>query len=1384
MSISRRAIIHIGGTKREQISQRKLDTKENKLFHDTPDDNFYFTIDAGPENKTELIDEQIDSILKSNTPRPKDLRKVQQINIQISTEDQHKLIQNTLDKKQENEILKRVQQAKQTIKKNKIERRKRETMGFSQLLIDCEMDIEYYNNIQKIFTQFEKKFFIQTNNPKHEFNPFKFSLNTKYTTPLDYAYDDTGIEVTRKKWNELNDTNTEYPLQEEFNQIMVDAQRNLIKVHHTNKHFSFGQNPFNSEYFYYFIQLSLFISYFYYEHDKEYTKKTSNHLNNSSSKNEQFYNNYIIEQFKKNAEINEDAFQNYVSQHTKDAQERTNIMYGQEDLHGLLGILLATSSPDDKKYNIIDAVAFYTYIYKKQGIRSFYNTIFFSLDKKDTYKQTLKIMSIFDLVDPDLFSELFNNIDKQAKGEGNDQFWYKRLGETYIKNTTTFDNKKNSPWLTSEKLKYDIFHDSSKKTLAEVIEHIKKKPKDTLNKPHEALIESYDKTPDNITKIITITNNEPFVSPKHYFSNGDTKLEMMRSFIKPLLMEIWSYAIGSLHTKNGNDHFHALNSYYKYLYKYGITGWILYMAIHLKNMRTSIHLSNDTKEIYNFQKVVDKIKDGTAVEGIIGHFFIPTEQDPFGSPNIAKGNQNLDYLYSSMFADPASPFLMKGIKMGHEFNFQYNVFLNPLTTNIKETYDKHFDFCIDHLKNIHGSIKTFETEFDKLYNRSLILYKNAYITENRLSKIKKTHKGITIVDKITDIWDKHKNDNRIHFKKNKEHHGEQLKGMDKGWLGDVKNDLLRNALDGVYHVCYNTFMKDVSKIMKPFVSPSKGKGKCPNIHALWPRNSGRPFIFVNKLHGDGGHHNSKLKRTSFFDEKNIKKKLLTGIISAGCLPNYWFNTKNMFTEEDIAKNKLLIEFGNNPSPNGIGGLMEWTEVENNLVSHLSSIPMHPTRADSTSSDDSDDSIEEKSREAPTVERKDSNEPIISDQEEPVVLGPTVEIVADRLAEQLDDEKINSEKITKLDYALDDVINIQRNQDRYDLPQKNDTAEGEYLPQKNDSGDDEEHTIPAKESQLPKAEKLTRKTIIKITLSRNYKAEIVPVPDGGDCLFEALSNFLKDKTEQISHQALRQKIVTHIMTGWVNYVDDILIEVDGRKRYKTPADYEKQMRATVADPDHPQGRFGGQAEIKAFMDMFPQYRIQILKYENSTMMELLDFRLIDIANPKVITLFLSDVHYQNIKKISNTESAGSVEQPNPSQVSQSTPSRNPETPQEKKLKHDINESEKKITRLRDRKKNHEVKALNYRDTGRTEMAINTMKRITLIEKAIGVQEHIINNRKAQIKNLQQGGSNNVYINKCKNHRHKKTRKFRLKLKDIDNWTHVYKPNNKKYTRRNN
>ena len=1410
MSMSRRAIIHIGGKRREQIPQRLLKTKQSLLFDKTPDDNFYFTIDLDKEeNTTYLRDEEIDYLL--DQPRPKDLRKVKKFNIQIATENEHKLIQKNLDEKQKSEILKRVKQVKQTIKKKKQDSDTRKNMKLSQILIDCEMDIEYYKDIEAKFLQFEKKFYIQTKDPKHKYNPFKFSLNTEYNAPLEYTNDVESIGSTLIKWEELNNKNTKEPkynLATEFVQIMKDAPRNVITYQNDNNNLSFGQDPHNSAFFFYFSQLSVFIQYFYFEYDKKNTKNFCNRLSNAAYKDAEFYNNYIIEQYIKNGNINEGAFQTYVAQHTKDGVERKDIgsgLYSQTDLQGFLGILLATSSPDDKKYNIIDAAALYTYIYKKQGIHTFFNNIFSSIDIKDGHKHTLKIMTIFDLVDPDLFSELFDNITKQAEEEGDKQFWYKRLGETYIKNTTTFDNEKKSPWLISEKHKYDIFHDSSKKTLAEVIDDIKKEPKDNLNKPHEALIESYDKTPDDITKIITITTNDPFVSPKHSFSNGDTKLEMIHSFIKPLIMEIWSYVIWSLHTKNDNYHFHALNSYYKYLYKYGITGWILFMAIHLKNMKTSIHLSNDTKEIYNFKKTVDKIKDETVNAPFIAEFLIPTEQYPTGYPNIAKGKFGFDFLYALSFTEQASPFFMKKKKIGHEFDFQHNAHLNPLTTNIKDTYNKHFDFCIDHLNNIHGSIATFETEFDKLYNRSLILYKNGYMKENRLSEIKNTHKGITIVDKITDIWNKHKNDNRIHFKKSKEHSGELLKGMDKGWLGNVKTDLLRNALDGVYHVCYNTFMKDVSKIMKPFVSSSKGKGKCPNIPSLWPRNSGRPFIFVNKLHGEGGRRNINLKRTSFFDEKQIKKKLLTGVISTGCLPNYWFNTKNMFTEEDIAKNKLLVEFDNMKPQNGIGGIIEWNTVEDNLRSHLLSRPMPPARADSTSSDDSDDSydpIEETSREPPTVERKDSNEPIIGDR--PEDLGPEMQEHSDQQAieeanrlaqERLADGKKVGADIDELTYTIDELRAQQ--QKLLDAISQDPERRGQ-LAQKDDSGDDsgdDEDPIPA-----PQRSPKTRVEQIQ----ERFSLEVDKVPEDGDCLFEVFRRTLAkhDATKNITVQDIREKIVEHIteivednrgnQTGpWRETYEDIILatknEDTGERLYENREDYKVKMKKILTGT--PRAQFGDHMEINAFEELEwgeQKFTVQVLKWDNGRFLFMrpsneLKFKE-NQGKHNVINTLNSGLHYDALNLIGSPESAGSVEQPISPKVSQQDQGSFERAGKRVKLKNEIEENEKKLGEWLAKAAAHKKKAVTLKKERKQEQAIHYLKMAKVYEKNIeeGKKKgRILNNR---LKKLQQGGSNNVYINKCKNHRHNKTKKYRMKLKDIDSWVYLEPGKKKKFTRK--
>ena len=119
-------------------------------------------------------------------------------------------------------------------------------------------------------------------------------------------------------------------------------------------------------------------------------------------------------------------------------------------------------------------------------------------------------------------------------------------------------------------------------------------------------------------------------------------------------------------------------------------------------------------------------------------------------PDIVKKEQNLGYIAALMYTSSNSPFYTQR-ESGKNINFPYNTFINPMTTNVTETYNKHFDFFIDHIKNSNGSIEKYETEWDKLFDKSLILYRNGYIKKERIDTIKKNHQGITIVNNINEI---------------------------------------------------------------------------------------------------------------------------------------------------------------------------------------------------------------------------------------------------------------------------------------------------------------------------------------------------------------------------------------------------------------------------------------------------------------------------------------------------------------------------------------------------------------------------------------------------------------------------------------------------------
>tara|TARA_B100000575_G_C23143606_1_gene666610 strand:+ start:4332 stop:8042 length:3711 start_codon:yes stop_codon:yes gene_type:complete len=1234
MSLPRRAIIHIGGkskTHREQLPQRMLLTKKSNFPSGKPlptDDHFYFTIDLDDKKNIEVLkNESIDRLLETGQKRPKDLKQVKKINIQIATENEHKLIQKQLDKEKKLEILKRVKEAKNMMKKKQEDKTKRKSMGLSQLLNDCEMDIEYYNNIKIKFKQFEKKYYIQAKDDKHKYNPFRFSLSKDYKTPITFEHNYEGWVKGITEWQNNNKINKKDPLYGEWSQIARDMNRNLLNIETINKDAYFDENIWNSQLMFYFSQLALFTSYFYYEHDKKNVTNKNNMIGGGDFQNNEFYNNYIIETYKKDGSIDEKKFQAFVSNNMKNTKEERKDLccsiYSQEEFETFVGILFATSDPDNKKYNIIDAVALYTYIYHKHGIKFFYENIF-RIDKKKAYQNILKVMTIFDFVDPFLLNDFFDVINKQDK---KGKFWDKRLGETYIQYTNDFDEKKTSPWMESEKSKYDIFHNSSNKSMADIISEIKNLAEEKLNKPLEALLKAHEnaeKKIDDIPSIITTTHGEPYTQSKNYFSNGDTKIEMMHGLIRQIIMMFYGRGIFLLHNKNPNENLHTMNHYYKSLYKYGVTGFILYIAIHLKNMRTSIHF-HDNKYKWPLQIIKGKKAWGSLLDDFLLN----------NVPDIVKKENNLAYIGMIMCAPKNSPFSVQRL-FGENINFPFNVLINPLTTNVKETYNKHFDFFIDHIKNSNGSVKKYEEEWDKIFDKSLILYKNGYLKKERIDTIKKNHNGITIVNNVNDIWGKYKNDNRISFKKNKNHPGELLKKMDKGWLGDVKKDLLRNALDGVYHICYNTFMRDVKNIIKPVIKKN-------TFTELWPKNSGRPFIFVNKIYMDDD--NLRLKKVENFDEKKMEKKLI-GIGKP--LPNYWFNTKNMFTESSVELNEKLKPFFKKMKDKKDTVTNEdFKEIYGTVIKKIPK----PCRISSSESDLSISSIDSEEIEDLTDEMR-------------------------RIAEeQKREQERQQEEINKLEQDVGKVSDI--------IAGKDDDEDDEEIPTKLDSDDEkEEEPIESKGTYKEK-----QKEIRKI-LKNTYQAEPIFVPDNGDCLFQALSNGLKKGGKEESHEKIRQDIVNHVMDKWTDYEPYIIIEQDdGTKMYETKEDYENQMGQKWKTDNNiqqkPRAHFGGDVEIQAFLKLYPDYKIQILKYEHPNMVELPPFKKENIGKEKdkIITLFLYDLHYQNLKKIE-----------------------------------------------------------------------------------------------------QSGGSNNVYINKCKNHRHNRTKKFRMKLKDIDNWVYLEPRKKKKHTRK--
>ncbi|MBC8306707.1 MAG: hypothetical protein H8E55_64485 [Pelagibacterales bacterium] len=224
-------------------------------------------------------------------------------------------------------------------------------------------------------------------------------------------------------------------------------------------------------------------------------------------------------------------------------------------------------------------------------------------------------------------------------------------------------------------------------------------------------------------------------------------------------------------------------------------------------------------------------------------------------------------------------------------------------------------------------------------------------------------------------------------------------------------------------------------------------------------------------------------------------------------------------------------------------------------------------------------------------------------------------------------------------------------------------------------------------------------------------------------------------------------------------------------------------------DTPRAQFGDHMEINAFEELEwggQKFTVQILKLVNGRLTFMRPSNELEFKENKgkhnVINTLNSGLHYEALNLIGSPESAGSVEQPISPKVSQQDQSFE-RAGERVKLKKEIEENEKKLKVLQAKSAAHKKKAVTLKKRrDKNDQAIHYLKMAKVYDKQIEVLKQKGIKLDNQLKKLQQGGSNNVYINKCKNHRHNKTKKYRMKLKDIDSWVYLEPGKKKKFTRK--
>ena len=1387
MPINRRAIIHIGGKKGlKNRKVLKLKTRDNQIFKNVGDKkSISFIVDPNAKQKKTKITNLID---------PKDIDKynIEEKYVNVNQfkyyDDEHMIKKEEEElkaakQKQVQEFKKITESIKQKFSKDKQAKNDRGKIGMGPFLQELKFPMKYYQEIQKEFNEFEKEYFLESNDKeKYNILRFKVSDDHKLASNADMNLQLSNInkhpiEFVNSKWGTLNklSPNANFIkkiMKKNFEQIIADVDRNLGTFVNTASYgfhtYDFSQSKdqfWKTPFYFYTAQLALFSEYYFLKHanlDEHfidfnggaiYFGQTSSGKDIRKILKKTIYNAVINGKIKG---INHSFIKKFVVTKMKTPWEnmKHQATYVQSDLNMFIHMIQSTSNINKKEFNIRDALALHTHIFFKQKLRTFFHNNVIIKDKKYCLKYACKLRTFANFIDPYLFTELwafinhkwnrfYDNEAEKWKDTGNPSIDTIKLGQLHMNHQKYSKFNPMQKWIFSEQKKFNVFRgkDEDPFTVTEIISKIE--DMDEINAHHEAFLSVSKKTK---TDALNYYDEDDKSNNAAYFDDDRTKMSWWYQFAQICISE-WSHSSGNLSME---EEFNGTNKdsrmYMEYLYKYGIDGCILFNLIHFKNLRTSINLNkknplHNLKELTNTHKY-NETSDiyGPSLQAInmVNSFQFPPNHGHKAADDdkalifmvLSQGLRSGFYLSGRA---PTVPYDLKKNLDEQQANIDsierqtlvidtpnnpyWNKYLNPLTCNLKETYAKHFDYCIEQIEKQHGSFKNFNEKFDQLFSSSLILYKNGFMDEHRLKEIKKNNPGITIVNKIIDIWDIHKEDERIYFPK-RDGMDDDVLSRGEGWLGKFENNTVQHALDGIYHIDYDSFMKKANNLLVPFVPVSLIRKKNLNIFSkdfewkddqrilydsektklLWPRNSGRPFIFINKykfLYTDGKKVGDKGKlkiekkiyKTNEIADK-IKNATLIGTTKDKkidkAIPDYWFDREYPFTNKDIIthiklktlldsgydKYKIIVKDINNKLEEG--GIIEPVEVEEELVDDGREL-VNPgdyeeeARLAQTAEEQLKDAQEtsaeidalegniDKRIENPQCEEVEKENPKLAFVKNLLTKNPEI-----TNAEIKQEFKTHSEYASTMDMAIECII----------------TAAKGWLK----NPDDDDRKVPAHEElehQDPKKAEAEKQ------LREMYNLKIDKIPEDGDCLFEAFRRFLVSQKPPIkvpSVAELRIEIASHVQKNWarfVSFVDTTL--------YNGPEDYFKKMIAMESTQKTARSRFGSELEMTAFEEIYQPkingIKVQILKRDSDRVIGLRDFKKDKINDPKTLTIYnTGDLHYEYLLPIKT----------------------------------------------------------------------------------------------------QSGGGNNVYINKCKNHRHKRTRKFRIRFKNVGGWVHLNKP--KKKTRR--